>query len=687
MSLKAAKEALVRRRYTEAIALLTAYCAESPETTPGTIEAQMLLVSAYQKIGRADKAIAVCEELLTQGDPQTQRWAQTSLANLHQQLAATPARNETVQELVPGQANRYRKKHVTLPLAPRFRRAYGLGIVAALGLALGTTDLVLLGLVHFLSPTLVVTAGWQMVAHIVTGVSGVMLFFMSPWIVDQGQKGYQKVQWITLADLEAYSPETVEVIETFCERQNCDFPRLGWIDDPNPVAYSYGVLPNSMRLVLSRGLMECLTDDEAAAICAFQLGRIVTGNTALVTYLSAVPQLVYNGAIALSRLGFRVKRGKGAWLALADLLRWGCGRFLPAIALVTRPGAYLADRYAAAVTGNPNALMRALPKMARQLVHLNPGQHFAGRLLESTRIAGVLDERTVGAVGMAFEILYAGQPEQNLYRVFLWDWVNPWAAWLSLFSTHPWIGQRLLVLAEHAKTLGLTPEYGWEQLVTEAKKVPRGKLYRGFVWDAIAGMAPVLGLALGWLLSQLLRSPLQLYESRFPVGLAAVGWGLGLMWRGALRYPNFRRVVGTDLAGLLTDPAVGALRSLPVEAPGQFLRYTAQPGGCRFGIELGDRSGRMNLVYAPSLGDFLRDPQIALRRLEGLVGTQVLAIGWFRRGHRTAIELAQLQCLDRQPPKTFPSYHQLWNNTLSSAWVLLGLGLLIVPELWGLIRR
>ncbi|MGQ9865799.1 MAG: M48 family metalloprotease, partial [Pseudanabaenaceae cyanobacterium] len=602
MSLKAAKEALVRRRYTEAIALLTAYCAESTALDAGTIEAQMLLVSAYQKIGRADKAIALCEGLLAQGDPQTQRWAQASLRNLHQQLAARPARNETVRELAPGQANRYRKKYVTLPLPPRFRRAYGLGIVAALGLALGTTDLVLLGLIHFLSPTLVVTAGWQMVAHIVTGVSGVILFFLSPWLIDQGQKSYQKVQWITLADLEAYSPETVEVIETFCERQNCDFPRLGWIDDPNPVAYSYGVLPNSMRLVLSRGLMDSLTDDEAAAVCAFQLGRIVTGNTALVTYLSAVPQLVYNGAIALSRLGFRVKRGKGAWLALANLLRWGCGRVLPAIALVTRPGAYLADRYAAAATGNPNALMRALPKMARQLVHHNPGQQFPGRLLESTRVAGVLDEQTVGAIGMAFEILYAGQPEQNLYRVFLWDWVNPWAAWLSLFSTHPLIGQRLLVLAEHAQTLGLTPEYGWPQLVAEAKKVPRGKLYRGFAWDAIAAMSPGLGLGLGWLLSQLLRSPLQLYEGRFAVGLAAVGWGLGLMWRGAFRYPNFRRVVGTDLAGLLTDPGVGALRSFPVEVPGQFLRYTAQPNGVPFIIELGDRSGRRNWFSLTSRG-------------------------------------------------------------------------------------
>jgi outer membrane protein assembly factor BamD (BamD/ComL family) len=76
MSLKAAKEALLRKRYTEAIAILLEHCQESTDrTTQEYIQAQMWLVSAYQKTGRADKAIAICEEFQDSDDPQLQQWS------------------------------------------------------------------------------------------------------------------------------------------------------------------------------------------------------------------------------------------------------------------------------------------------------------------------------------------------------------------------------------------------------------------------------------------------------------------------------------------------------------------------------------------------------------------------------------------------------------------------------------
>jgi hypothetical protein len=58
-SLKAGKEALISKQYTEAIAILSEYCHEhlDPEHQTYT-QAQMWLSSAYQRSGRADKAIA-----------------------------------------------------------------------------------------------------------------------------------------------------------------------------------------------------------------------------------------------------------------------------------------------------------------------------------------------------------------------------------------------------------------------------------------------------------------------------------------------------------------------------------------------------------------------------------------------------------------------------------------------------
>lgn len=49
MSLKAGKEALLRKHYTEAIAILREYTKDHPDiTAKDYIQAQMLLVRAYQ---------------------------------------------------------------------------------------------------------------------------------------------------------------------------------------------------------------------------------------------------------------------------------------------------------------------------------------------------------------------------------------------------------------------------------------------------------------------------------------------------------------------------------------------------------------------------------------------------------------------------------------------------------------
>ena len=50
MSLKAGKEALLRKHYTEAIAILTEYSQESTDkTSKEYIQAQIWLISAYKK--------------------------------------------------------------------------------------------------------------------------------------------------------------------------------------------------------------------------------------------------------------------------------------------------------------------------------------------------------------------------------------------------------------------------------------------------------------------------------------------------------------------------------------------------------------------------------------------------------------------------------------------------------------
>ena len=124
MSLKAGKEALANKRYTEAIAILLEYCQDLRSQTQELaqqrqyIQAQMWLASAYQHTGRADKAIAICEKFIDHGDPHVQTWAIQALKTANLDLLSSPSEQPAVSSVIKSKPNRYRKPNVTLSLEP-----------------------------------------------------------------------------------------------------------------------------------------------------------------------------------------------------------------------------------------------------------------------------------------------------------------------------------------------------------------------------------------------------------------------------------------------------------------------------------------------------------------------------------------------------------------------------------------
>jgi Zn-dependent protease with chaperone function len=685
MSLKAAKEALLRKRYTEAIAILLEYCQDSPD--PGAkeyIQAQMWLVSAYQRTGRADKAIAICEQLQETLDPQLQQWSRKSLIALRTALEEAPdpgiKSNPDVASVVKSKPNRYRKSNVTLALAVRFRLYYILVAIATILLAIGIVFGIHLWLISLIS--LVVTTAWLIAATISTAVISTILFFMSPWIIETAQKQYHRTQWITLTDLDEIAPEAVTVIEKFCEIQNIDIPRLGLIEDSNPVAFIYGVLPNSARIVVSRGLLQILDDDEIAAVYAYQLGRIRNLSFAIVTFAAAPAQLIYLLHVWLSRISFRAKRAKNALRLIAAIAN-GLYNFCNYIVLaITRTSTYLCDRTAAELTGNPNAMTRALTKIARGLVQQTQLGQPTSRLLESTRALGTCDYKTAIPIGMAFEILYAGQSEHNLYKVFLWELFNPWANWREWQSSHVLIGRRIKQLTDYVKQLGLTSEYDFPLILREGRSLDRTRLYRNFRRDLLIQTAPYTGVLLGLGLSFAL---FWLYNNWLPLSLSIVGFGLGIMFQGSLRYPSYRKVADTDLVSLLIDPYASTLCGQPVQIPGELLGYGRHDMQLGYTLKLEDQSGSIYLNYLPNLKTLYADRGQIIQQMEILAGESVLATGWFRRGEISAINLSTLKPILENPKskaKTLTSYHQLWNNVLSSAIVTLGLTIMAITSIF-----
>ncbi len=693
MSLKAAKEALLQKNYTEAIALLQDYCDGHPDPQgKDYVQAQMWLVSAYQRTGRADRAISICERLQETDDrrldSQLQEWAESSLLNLRLQLESAPAiaANLDQTDVVKSHANRYRKANVTLAVSGLRKLKYVLSIFTTISLQLAISAIFFFWLVSNLNPTLVMTSGWNAVAWTLTAVFNLLLLFMSPWIVDVTQAQFLKLQWITLTDLEPYSDEAVEIVEQFCQKYQRDIPQIALVEDPNPIAYTYGILPNSARLVVSRGLLTTLDREEIAAVIAYQLAQISNWSFTVATFTSAPAQIIYAFQVWCSRLSLSLKRGKFAVGIMAKIAQFFYTLAQYPTLCTTRSSSYLSDHFAASVTGNPNAMSRALTKIARGIVTVNPFGQSVSRLLQSSRTMAICDYQTVIPTGMAFEILHNGQDQKfqtNLYRVFLWEMFNPWAKWVEFQSSHPLVGDRLAALTNYTKQLGLTSEYEYDQLIKAGASLNQKRLYKTFALDLLVQTAPYTLALLGYVVSQYL---FWLYDNWLPFSLVGIGAGLGVMLRGSFLYPNYSRVAGTNLANLLVDPYASALRGQPVQIPGEIVGYSNNDGAIgsiNYGIKLADQSGLIYLDYLPNLKSLWSEPNGTVRKLEALVGESVVVTGWFRRNQIAAIDLAELKPISvalKSNLKVIPSYHQLWNNLVSSFLFISGLTLLLVSS-------
>ncbi|AFY75225.1 Zn-dependent protease with chaperone function [Synechococcus sp. PCC 7502] len=672
MSLKAGKEALAQKRYTEAIAILSQYCAENhQEQTRDYIQAQMWLVSAYQHIGRADKAITICEQFINHNDPQVQTWAKQALKTAELNLAGIVP--PPVTSVIKSKPNRYRKNRVTLSVKPYAQLVFRLSMLGTIGLILGIIFGVCLGIISLITPTL--TTGWLYVAIGTTAIASIILFFMSPWLIDITHKQFYRVQWITLADLDPKAPEAVTVIEEFCQARNIFVPKIGWIEDQSPVAFIYGVLPNSTRLILSRGLFITLDDDEIAAVVAQQLGHVANWSFAVVSLVTAPSQLIYLCHVIITRIGFKLKVGNYFWHICAAIPRYLYTLTSYLAFGVTRSSAYICDHFAAEATGNPNALSRALAKMARDTPT-------PSRLLESSVNFGTIDSHTSTSVGIVFQILYAGYSEvsrENLYKVFLWELFNPWAVWTELHSPQPLIGRRIRALTAYAYQLGLTEEYEFSQLLITEKSLNFKVLYKNFARDLWIETAPYTFVAIALITSM---GFYWLYNNWLLPSLVAIALGLGTMLRGSLRYPDYTKVTATNLVNLLIDPYASSLRGKPVQVPGELVGYSIHdlPD---YDLRLEDQSAILPLHYMPDVRTFFSDATPILTKLESLVGETVLTTGWFRRGNRPSFDVSVLQPISGDHHHLpLKSYHQLWNNLLSSVTVLGGLGLLAATSLF-----
>ena len=689
-------KALKTQQFAEAVAALETYCTGTDPTTPNYAQGQMWLVKAYNGNGQSEAAVALCHQLLGSEKEYVQIWAQRFLeANAPDQLLPpepepeSPApemrqangslksscisgsdnqgKESPAPPVLAQKAGRSNRRGITLPMR---------GVAASLSLASGVTVSLLFGMILVLCLSLLLIVDSQnptlglIIAVGVTILVNTAIFFIAPFIMDLIQGWLYGTRWTSLAEIDRHSPEAGRVIRDVCQQKKLSQPRLGIIDDDNPTAFTYGSLPNSARLVVSRGIFRYLDDDEVATVYAHELGHIVHWDFAVMTLASTLVQITYLIYVYIQRMarhlgdGETAKRAK-AWIlgvSIAAYLFYVVGEYL--LLYLSRTREYYADHFAAEVTGNPNGLSRALVKIAYGLMEEGKRNPESSKVLAGTRALGIADPRSATFTGTAYRA--AAEP-RKVGRVFLWDLFNPWAWWMELNSTHPLTGKRVRALTTYAEHLGLETEFEMAKVMREGRLLNKQRLYGSFVLDVLILWADWIGLAIGLLIGGAFVA-VNPIAWRSLISGALIGFGMGTLLKMVFMYPDFKQAPVTDVLTLMSDPYASPLRGRPVKLQGEIIGRG--DSGYRFGsdLKLQDPTGLMYLYYSSRfgpLGNFL----FGMSQAESFVRQSVTATGWFRRGLMPWVDLVRLDC-DRKWP--VHSYHRFWHVVLGVGAILLG---------------
>ena len=682
----AGNKALKTRRFADAVTALEKYCRGTNPGEANYAQAQMWLVKAYKGTEQTEEAVALCKQLLTHKKEYVRIWASQFIQTLTPAQpvaeessdtppdAAHPSSSPAFAKGAPGSGPQAASK--SIPKAGRSeRRGVKLpmkGVAASLSMASGITISLLFGMILVLCLSLLLivdsdnpTLGLG-IGVAITIVFNALVFFLAPLIMDLIQSWLYGTRWASLTEIERHSPETAKVIREVCAQKKIKQPRLGIIEDQNPTAFTYGSLPNSARLVVSRGIFTYLDDDEIATVYAHELGHIVHWDFAVMTLASTLVQIAYLLYVYIDEIADRIGnaqvKNSARGVTIMAYVFYVVGEYL--VLYLSRTREYYADHFAAEVTGNPNALSRALVKIAYGILEEGKGNPEPSKILQGTRALGIADPKSAAFTGTAYRV--ASEP-QKVGRVFLWDMFNPWAWWMELSSTHPLTGKRVRALSTYAEQLGLETEFNMGVVMREGRSLNKNKLYGNFAVDVFLLWADWFGLAIGILVG---IAFLAIKPGNFLplLSVSLIGFGLGTLLKMVFMYPDFSKAPETDVLSLMSDPYASPLRGRAVKLEGQVIgRGNA---GYKFGsdLKMQDPSGIIYLRYASRfgpLGNFL----FGMSQADGFVNKDVAVVGWFRRGIMPWIDMVRMDC----PQKwTVTSHPRFWLLVLGLGSIILG---------------
>lgn len=219
-------------------------------------------------------------------------------------------------------------------------------------------------------------------------------------------------------------PDIYNMLENLCIARGMAMPRLQVIDSPALNAFASGISEKTYSITLTTGLLGALRPDEVEAVLGHELTHIINRDVRLLMIgvifagmISFFAEMAFRSLIHGRRgYAYRSRRdndSRGAiYFLLAAMIVLAIGKVFAAVIrmAISRKREFLADAGSVEMTKNPDAMMRAL-----------------------LRIAGHENVE--------------GMPQDIMQMC-----IENGGGFLSLFSTHPPIRDRVRVLSEMTGT-------------------------------------------------------------------------------------------------------------------------------------------------------------------------------------------------------------------------------------------
>ena len=337
------------------------------------------------------------------------------------------------------------------------------GSLSALRRGSVATVLLVFGFLSFLLLLVVVVVDWVLTAHALPYAFAVVvvlafLFMLLQWAISPAI-----VRW-AIRGRAPITPQTNPwvhgTVQTLAREAGVPMPRVWTSADPAPNAFVFGRTTSASELVVTRGLLEQLNQDEIRAVLAHEIGHLRHRDVIVMTWVSAVPLLAY----VLARGGFEVLRGtkgssdsKGAGqvvlvavaVAILSYLVYTITQLL--VLYLSRTREYYADAYSGAATRDPHLLASALTKIAYGLSLARKDSEpsglrafFIGDPVKAGNDYGALRDRMA-----RYDIDRDGQIDAyELQKALEQERRNPWSRANDLFATHPPTYKRILMLEQ-----------------------------------------------------------------------------------------------------------------------------------------------------------------------------------------------------------------------------------------------